>query len=63
MVILIFFFYVVFKMFKCIFMLNKYLFFKFLSGKLVLVLKELISFLFLRLFFFDKILVIKGLYF
>lgn len=36
---------------------------KFLSGKLVLVFKELISFLFLRLFYFDKILVIKGLYF
>lgn len=52
--------YVVSKMSKCIFMLNKYSFFKPSSGKSVSVLKELISLPFLRPFYFDKILVIKG---
>lgn len=52
--------YVVSKMSKCIFMLNKYSFFKPSSGKSASVLKELISLPFFRPFYFDKILVIKG---
>lgn len=52
--------YVVSKMSKCIFMLNKYSFFKPSSGKSASVLKELISLPFFRPYYFDKILVIKG---